>query len=475
TLKLSIIMRTPSNRQEFTKEWLQYILNEYENKIRPNAKVVVNTFYVGDACKPGEGFSAVLTKINIEATLLDCVSIVDAVEDPSNGQQITYNLVVKLRPQDPFEIEMNNHLGLNIKEYKIYSSIMAELNNFQAEKAGNEFRINIPKLIYGKQTDDEFVLVMENLKEFGYDLKAMTEGLNLTESKNALEQIARLHAVSYVYNIQYNILQKFPCMNINKILSAALLGSSSAINMALGLLKTRPEMNTMLDKLDSAKHHIENNIKQVLNNLPENKMYVLNHGDFWINNLLLKHTIQNEDDDSTTCDVQLIDWQLSHWGSPAFDLHYFFGSCITPEQRQQYSEQLLQHYHQVFTAVTIRLGAPVPDWTYTKFKQEFDRLALFGFFKSLWFSSLLSEMSKKGRNMNQNTSTNPFLWKIKSALAKIIMPIFFKPSVSEFTMKRLICPMINELISGENPEFTERYLAVLQDADERGLFDVPRS
>lgn len=54
-----------------------------------------------------------------------------------------------------------------LRELLIYSDIIAELNEFQAKMTGDKYRINIPGFVYGICTDDEYALVMEDLRPAG--------------------------------------------------------------------------------------------------------------------------------------------------------------------------------------------------------------------------------------------------------------------------------------------------------------------
>jgi hypothetical protein len=68
---------------------------------------------------------------------------------------------------------------------------------------------------------------------------------------------------------------------------------------------------------------------------------VLNHGDFWLNNMLFK----NEDDNSPS-DVSLIDFQGNAWAGPAVDLHYFFVSSISDDVKVDKFDEFVKFYHQ---------------------------------------------------------------------------------------------------------------------------------
>lgn len=82
----------------------------------------------------------------------------------------------------------------------------------------------------------------------------------------------------------------------------------------------------------------------------ENGFQVLNHGDMWVNNLMLKN-----DSEGRPMDVKLIDYQMSFWASPAADLIYFLISSIQDEIKVNQFDNLIAHYHTVLVESLNRL------------------------------------------------------------------------------------------------------------------------
>lgn len=67
---------------------------------------------------------------------------------------------------------------------------------------------------------------------------------------------------------------------------------------------------------------------------------VLNHGDCWVNNFMIKHNQKGN-----PIDVLLIDFQVCNWGSPATDLQYFFISSLNEDIKLEYYDYLIKYYH----------------------------------------------------------------------------------------------------------------------------------
>lgn len=67
-----------------------------------------------------------------------------------------------------------------------------------------------------------------------------------------------------------------------------------------------------------------------------NEFNVLNHGDLWINNILVQ---------KKTNDVLFVDFQMAFWGTPAFDILYFIMLSCNADTRIEKFDHLIEVYH----------------------------------------------------------------------------------------------------------------------------------
>ena len=67
---------------------------------------------------------------------------------------------------------------------------------------------------------------------------------------------------------------------------------------------------------------------------------VLNHGDCWVNNFMIKY-----DEEKNPIDILLIDFQMSFWGSPSIELLYFFISSLNDDIKVESFDDLIVYYH----------------------------------------------------------------------------------------------------------------------------------
>ncbi|XP_063590611.1 uncharacterized protein LOC134767532 [Penaeus indicus] len=470
-------MKAPSSSSQITKAWVEYMLSDYECKKTPETTVTVKTYEIRNATKPGESFNAELILLDVQAKL-------KGGGRPDAEEEKEYNLVVKFLSGDALTSEIIKRCGYHIKEFMMYSEVVNELNNFQAERANNEFRLDIPEYIYGKCTEKEYVLVMQNIKVLGYETGPKKEGLDFHHAKLAVNHIARLHAVSYAYDKSHNFLEKYSCFKFSNAISSFFkpVVWASLLN-SIKFLKSKKGYEDMVHKLETGKTTLPVKFAALWDDQTRHKFLCLTHGDFWNSNLMYKHSEGMQDEVRKIESLKLIDWQISQWNNPVFDLHYMLNTSTSFEMRRDHAEEILRHYHATFTDATNKLGTPVPNWNYEQFRAEFDRTSLVGFLMGMCL--IQGTLSKAGETINHSGSTclnnaccypcKVVVDKIKAGLAKIIVSFAFKPSSEYFmraSVKSVLSPIGQELVEGSNDVLNRRLLDLLTEADEKGVLDV---
>ncbi|CAL4065073.1 unnamed protein product, partial [Meganyctiphanes norvegica] len=426
------------------------------------------------ATKPGDGYSGDLCLLNVQASI--------HYSDGSNGKLETkkteeniYSFIVKLANPDPIMAHIQTVLGINMREFKIYSDFIQKLNKFQEEKTDNEFPINIPEYIYGKCSGDEFVLVMQNMKVLDYVTNPKETRMNLCQTKKVLEQLASLHAVSYAYEEMHNFLANYPFLKADKFTDLLLVGMSTSLDLSVAYLESLSGKENLAKKIKVARSNVIKTCKESFKYDPTPQIMCLMHGDSWNNNILFS---QKEDEHGTKSvkdsdDAILIDWQATHWNTPVADLHYFINSSTSTELRKDHLDDVLKHYHTIFTEATIKLGTPVPAWTFEQFKKEYDQMKVYGFLKGLLFAQMLSEFSATMRIGDVPTGPpNPVVKSIKKGIAKAMVPLVLRPSIMEAGIKKFTKPLKEELLEGKTQLLCDAYLDLLLEADENGIFDI---
>lgn len=67
---------------------------------------------------------------------------------------------------------------------------------------------------------------------------------------------------------------------------------------------------------------------------------VLCHGDAWTNNCMFSN-----DNKKNPTDILFLDYQISHWTSPAYDLYYTFTTSVKADVKETEFDNLISIYH----------------------------------------------------------------------------------------------------------------------------------
>lgn len=159
---------------------------------------------------------------------------------------------------------------------------------------------------YGlEETDNEFLIIMEDLNESGFN--RIKETVTLPEVKTCIRWLAHLHAT--------------------------FMGTKPDSLWEVGTywhLETRPDELSALDDLalKTAASHID----QILKNSP---FQTLAHGDAKLANFCFS---------ADGKDVAAVDFQYVGGGCGMKDLAYFVGSCLHDEDCERYETELLDFY-----------------------------------------------------------------------------------------------------------------------------------
>ncbi|TKR67508.1 hypothetical protein L596_023655 [Steinernema carpocapsae] len=78
---------------------------------------------------------------------------------------------------------------------------------------------------------------------------------------------------------------------------------------------------------------------------------VLVHGDLWCNNIMWKNDSEEV--------AAFIDFQLTHTGSPAFDIARVLVLCADGDIRREHAHAVLEHYFSTLTELMAKEGKPV--------------------------------------------------------------------------------------------------------------------
>lgn len=118
---------------------------------------------------------------------------------------------------------------------------------------------------------------------------------------------------------------------------------------------------------------------------------VLNHGDCWTANMLFKYN-----DIGKVADACLIDFQISFYGSPAFDFYYFFYTSANDDVKLDHNKpfELIHYYHEVLTDTLKKLGGHVKPPSLFQLTQEYYQRKFISVVYLSMFPIMLNENEK---------------------------------------------------------------------------------
>ena len=179
-------------------------------------------------------------------------------------------------------------------------------------------------------------LVFENLSTLGYEMwKDEFEGVDFEHANIAMKTYGKLHALGLVLH-EANILKDENLLKLlNMDITQSLFNKSGLERLDKGFkafiiwMKDHHENEESISKLEDQLRN-RNYMKMMTEMFNEGKnheLQVVLHGDASSNNMLFKYDKQNKIPEIS----QLVDFQMSFFFTPFFDLAYFFMLSVSAD------------------------------------------------------------------------------------------------------------------------------------------------
>jgi len=293
-----------------------------------------------------------------------------------------YNLVLKTFPEGNAELrEYVQGFQLFALEMSIYTTLKERLEKVVKSYGGSEqeFPIPLPKYYGGLCDGENDFLCLEDMRPKGYKMPDKFFGLNFAEVSVVLKELGKFHALTYAL-IKYEGEKFFETVEGMRKLTVNFFTESSP--MVDGMLETMfgnglQVAKDVLSKRDPIlAEKLKNAIKssdvlplmKKVGGLTDVKAFpVIVHGDFWVNNILIKY-----DEFGKPVSTKFIDFQQSRRGNIFDDLVYFMFASTTPKFRDEHLHHVLNTYYKSFTTTVDRLKVPPPsNFTFGVFMDTF--------------------------------------------------------------------------------------------------------
>ncbi|CAD7093739.1 unnamed protein product, partial [Hermetia illucens] len=296
---------------------------EYNGDLK---NVTINDYQISPATTIGDHFASIMFRANITFSTQG---------HPSKKRSI----IVKTLPVvEGFKKDVLSKTEVDLfgTEIFMYSKVLGPCANILKSAGYND--LLAAKMIY-QSTEPHKVIVFEDLKELGY---FMFPRIIPNESDAALvfSKLGQYHAATFILAAQGHkgLNRKGGIFNIGDMDNMNFF--RDGISYFKELVESLPGLEEASEKLQKISFHkIAKKCKQTVN--APGSFDVLNHGDYHIKNMMFK-----DKNGMDVSEVILVDFQLCHWGSPAFDLAYI--SAVLPSAIRARS---YRHYFDTFIDV----------------------------------------------------------------------------------------------------------------------------
>lgn len=336
-------------------------------------------------------------------------------EVPAGFLSQQYRLIVKCHVTMTDRTRFKDEVSFFVKTVPATSAAQAQyISEFGAfKKEVRLYKTLLPRLV--EATGTEFAPTCHLTKEFNFlafeDLQTM--GFRMASSEGGmldqahllvtLDALASLHAASMIFEKEQNspLSLLFPGFLDENAYPTDLNTSNGRVmwvaNTTTALSALIPEIPNFCNhpKTMEIRRRFEKIIHQIFKFSQPSKHFrnTFNHGDLWKNNILFKYaTINNGDQHNVTLPVEakFVDFQLSRYAPPAFDVMTICTMVTSSSFRQQHLNRLLGVYYSHLANALHQNGLSVAvELPRLEFKASCEYYRLAGLIESCCFSHLV--------------------------------------------------------------------------------------
>ncbi|XP_055849139.1 uncharacterized protein LOC129914100 [Episyrphus balteatus] len=347
---------------------------------------------------------------NQEIELLS-YSIKNLNESPTGflGQHEVLSVIIQTKDQsDPQELiffmkTAPTHIASRqkyIEEFNVYKKEVSVYRNLLPKLQEGQPDISA-QCYYAK----DVVLVFEHLGEMEFQMAADRSGLlDYNHLECALSSLASLHASSIIFEAtsQEKISEMFPEIIKENTYPSAEVNSArrDIVNNVVGalceIIKIIPEFRQS-NRLEYILKQFPQEMNRIFDLVKPTKTKYLNvfsHGDLWANNLLFKY-----EQDGRPVQCRFVDFQLTRYAPPIFDVITLLTISTTKEFRLQHLDSLLTSYYSMLEYFLRIHGLEINDFLPPKqFEESINELKIVGLIQSCLISHITmfpAELTKK--------------------------------------------------------------------------------
>ncbi|XP_043490138.1 uncharacterized protein LOC122516416 [Polistes fuscatus] len=318
-------------------EFLQNILRETKND---NSIRVIDVFSKPATAK-GDNYSSDMYRVSVEFS--------SKQDDREVMNKISF--IVKVAPSaDTTQRKMIEQSKVFDTEISIMENLLKKMNDLVGPA-----HILSAQIFYSKKEYPSF-LVIEDLVPLGFRMADRQAGLDLPHCLCAMQGLARFHASNVaVCEKEPNLKTLYTrgiyyCEQSSEITQFFTYGTKSLAEE----VKKWPNFEKYGEKIDKISDKIYHETSKLIK-YRDDEFNVINHGDFWVNNMMFRYN-----DEGKPIDHIFVDFQMCVYGSPAFDLLYFLSTSTNNEVYDNYKDRLIDEYYNTLCKTMKQLDCKTP-------------------------------------------------------------------------------------------------------------------
>ncbi|XP_014280974.1 uncharacterized protein [Halyomorpha halys] len=296
---------------------------------------------------------------------------VKTVVELGNGRTIKRNFILKKKIEGYIMNDMSSDIDIFKVEAMMYNVILKEM-----EYLMKEFE-ETGEVIWCQLYDhDSTFLLMEDLKASGYVLADRKAGLGLEEGQYLLHNLGRFHAMAKVLEVRgfvtKDMLKPFIVLYNEPFMKGLIYSGMQTFSKAMKE-SWGPAWQNVAEKIKIPFETLCERLKD-LGKLDDDIFNVLNHGDIWPNNVMMKYNWQNK-----PVALKVLDWQLCHYNSYCFDIVFLLFYSLVPSIRRSNTQVLLKSYHDSLIQSLDKFGYNGKKPTFEELTSEYERVSFYGY------------------------------------------------------------------------------------------------
>ncbi|PSN36168.1 hypothetical protein C0J52_16999 [Blattella germanica] len=294
--------------------WLSNTFLETVLRTGEDDSIEVHSFEVEAATAPGDNYASEMSRVRVKFN--------------RGEQEETKSIIVKRGPNKEAIMKVLREELVFERESCALASALPEMHRLLEEVSPRTFQPFSAKHLYSKFDPPVPTIVMEDLKEKGFMMADRLKGFDKKHCILVMKTLARHHAASAVLNEKNPEIMKpfYKPIHGEKARESLKIFFENAMENVAKEVELWPDYS---DRFANKLHKVAEQIVDYqirCSHINENEFNVLNHGDFWLNNMMF------------------VDYQASRFGNPAHDIMYFLYSSPTLDIMKD-NQFLIEEYY----------------------------------------------------------------------------------------------------------------------------------